>query len=203
MANEFNYIKKEYSILINNFIQDLEMNTLDEYNAKWDNLINRDALNNSNKIWRKPLNDKDKGKLKRADCIFAIESNFKQKVLCKVFIGEIFVHEIILIPGTVQWIFNGCPIFTIALQYHEICIELYDIFTNEEMSKDFNKITIYYMDFFDNKLRCDLFKNESSCDLSDRSIFIFACGMGSICYNQNERRLLHFNKLRPLNHNYD
>jgi hypothetical protein len=178
-------MKKEYYDLINEFILNMRMNALDEYD-KWSP--------SHNCIWRE-LGPSD-GKLKRRDCIFAIESKFRDRLLCKVFVGELFVHEFILLPGAVQWIFNGCPIFTPALAYHDVHIELYDIFTNEKKNEFCN---IYYMHFFNHEIRRAMLQHGYSCDISDKSYFIALYGLGGIFDRVKKYKSEHhFNRLKPL-----
>jgi len=206
---DFDYkvdINYEYTQLMNDFIKNVENDTLDKYDIKWSgNVIPFAELNNNkNTIWRTSLKDEDNGKLKRADCIFAIQSKFIVRRLCKVFIGNTFIYEFILIPETVQWIFNGCPIFPIGLQYHEIHIELYDILTNKKIYQISNKITIYYCHFINNKIRCAIGQHGYSCDITDEYYFIALNGMGCISKEREKwKRKIHFNRLTPLQYFYN
>jgi len=92
------------------------------------------------------------------DAVFAIQSKYPETLLCKLIIGGLFFHELTLVPNSIEWILNGCPIILIWLAYHEVKLELY---TLDKTKIHTNDICIYGM-LLDSNERIILAQNPSS-----------------------------------------
>jgi hypothetical protein len=185
-----------YSRYLDKFTQDVNMKTMDEYNITYNEAMIKLFSLVDLVIFKEIMTDNS---LKRnCDIIFAIQSKFTELVLCKIFIGGQFIHELTLLPGAVQWILNGCPITFTSLAYHEVKIELYNVITNDKINID-NNIYIYKMNLQHN-LRRDLVCKTSSCDISDEYNLLYASGMANIDRTKQCKGIHHFERRLPIDY---
>jgi hypothetical protein len=186
-----------YSQHLDEFTLNVNMKTMDKYNITFeDSLKYLIKLPSSNIVIFKENYIYNTLYYKHSDIIFAIESKFEEAVLCKIFIGGDFIHEVTLLPDKIEWILNGCPIILIrSCQLNEVTIELYNVATNDKIDIE-NNIYIYKMNLQSNfrKALC----NSSSCDISDEYNIKYESGKLYIEHDKTLECHYHFNRRPPL-----
>jgi hypothetical protein len=199
---ESSHMVTVYSRYLDKFTLNVHMNTMDEYNITYNEAMLKICDSRVDLVIFKEIMT-DNSLDRTCDIIFAIQSKFTELILCKIFIGGYCVHELTLLPGIIQWIFNGCPISFISLQYtDEISIELYNVITNDKINID-NNIYIYKMNLATD-LRKEMRSTSTilhscdSCDISDKYNVRYISGMVNIDYTKNCKEIHHFNRRPPL-----
>ena len=171
-------------------LDEFETNTKDEYQktseALFDLVMSRAKFKVS--ICKNKL-ESNRVSCGNCDGVFAIQSKYPETLLCKVVIGGQFVHEVTLVPNSIEWILNGCPIFVISIQYHEVRLDFY---TLDGTKVDTTDMYVYGL-LFDTNERRILAVNGGSHDVSRKYYVQYHTGMAHID-KQRVKTPLHFNR---------
>ena len=116
-----------------------------------------------------------------SDIAFAISYDYKKTLLCKLFVYGNEINSFIMNPNEIGWLLNGTPLILIALAYHDVTVEFYDIATNELVIV--NNISIYGA-ALPYSTRRYIAQTPLICKLDTNKYFKTDLGQGSLCYHQ-------------------
>jgi len=109
------------------------------------------------------------------DILLAIKNTSTESFICKIFLAEKEIYNVILYKNETEWIFNGIPVSIISLRYQEIRLKLFNLM-NEPMSSI--NFSLYY-GCFENEYRIALVQYPIIGYLDQADYFLYSTGVGS------------------------
>jgi hypothetical protein len=169
---------------INNVLDEFKLNIYNNnYNIDCDLALKQLANKNIPIIFRSIYKNNNKNITinRDGDIAFAISCDYKEKLLCKLLVFGNEINSFIINPNEIEWLLNGTPLILIALAYHDVKVEFYDLTTNNLVIV--NNISIYNALLpFDT--RRYIAQNSQICKLDTNKYFKTDLGQGSLLSNQ-------------------
>lgn len=169
---------------VNNLLDEFELNTYNNnYNIEFDLALKQLASKDVPIIFRSIYKNNNKNITinRDADIAFAISCDYKKKLLCKLLVFGNEINSFIINPNEIEWLLNGTPLILIALAYHDVKVEFFDLDTNNLAIV--NNISIYGA-LLPYSTRKYIAQNSQICKLDTNKYFKIDLGQGSLVYYQ-------------------
>lgn len=169
---------------INNILDEFKLNIYNNnYNIDFYLALKQLANKDVPIIFRSIYKNKNKNITinRQGDIAFAISCDYKEKLLCKLLVFGNEINSFIINPNEIEWLLNGTPLILIALAYHDVKVEFYDLTTNNLVIV--NNISIYNA-LLPYDTRVYIAQNSQICKLDTNKYFKTDLGQGSLLSNQ-------------------
>ena len=170
---------------INNVLDEFKSNTYNNnYNIDSDLALRQLASKDVPIIFRSIYkNERKTITINRdSDIAFAISHDYKETLLCKLFVFGNEINSFIINPNEIEWLLNGTPLILIALAYNDVTVEFYNIDTHDLVIV--NNISVYGA-LLPYDTRRYIAQNSQICKLYTNKYFKTDLGQGSLVYNQD------------------